>query len=141
MDEKKKAERWAKRHGFDVDLDAPRLPSGESARPERSDWLENSGGKIVNTGRFDDDDQAQDALNPSVLWNPGRTPGQEKLTNLVESILEGMRPQDVALLHDRYFERKTLTDMAKARKCSYQAVQSALRTAEQNFKREVARHG
>lgn len=141
MDEKKKAERWAKKHGFDVDLDAPRLPSGESARPERSEWLENSGGKLVNTGRFDEDDQAQDALNPAALWNPSRTPGQEVLTELVESVMAAMRPQDVALLHSRYYERQTLTEMAKQRKCSYQAVQSALRTAEQNFKREVAKHG
>lgn len=135
MDEKKKAERWAKKHGFDVDLDAPRLPNGESARSERSEWIENSGGKLVDMGRVDDED-VDAVLGVDVLWK-SRTVGQEKLAGHVERVLEEMRAQDVSLIHDRYYERMTLTDMAKRRRVSYQAVQAALKVAEQNFKREV----
>jgi hypothetical protein len=141
VDEKRRAERWARRHGFDVDLDAPRLPSGESASRESSDWLGNSGGKLVNTGRFESDEDAEVALDPTLLWGTRRTPGQRRLAALVEQVMEFMRPQDVALLHDRYYERKTLADMAKQRKVSYQAVQAQLAMAEQNFKRAVAEHG
>ena len=143
--ERRKAERWLRRHGGDITEGSrsamfsgrDRVASGSSAQHA----------SIVSIDQHGTVDEWEQAMVESGEWylplvgqRQELTADEEERRSRIEYVLQFLLPVHVELLRMRHVERMTLENMAEEFSCSHPNVIKRLKVAEQNFRRAYGQH-